>query len=152
MNCWPGLGLWWTAISRASQAPQPGRCLRVTVQRKPEISLQCILNYLSSQGKLYFSPSLFSQRWASVAGEGRRKAAGAETTSNVPGLQTNQYFPSSRAVPLIFMSRRNSYITEAQKWEGKRRVGIVALELSPVFNMTPVRLIVKNTEKGSLQK
>lgn len=33
-----------------------------------------------------------------------------------------------------------------------RRVGIVALELSPVFNMTPVRLIVKNMEKGSLQK
>lgn len=34
----------------------------------------------------------------------------------------------------------------------ERRVGIVALELSAVFNMAPVRLIVKNMEKGSLQK
>lgn len=54
-----------------------------------------------------------------VAGEERRKGAGTETISNVPGLQTNQYFPSSKAVPLIFMSRRNSCITEAQKREGK---------------------------------
>lgn len=38
------------------------------------------------------------------------------------------------------------------KTRRERLVGIVALELSPVFNMTPVRLIVKNTEKGSLQK
>lgn len=38
------------------------------------------------------------------------------------------------------------------KMKRKGRVGIVALELSPVFNMTPVRLIVKNMERGSLQK
>lgn len=38
------------------------------------------------------------------------------------------------------------------KMRREGRVGIVALELSTVFNMTPVRLIVKNMEKRSLQK
>lgn len=34
------------------------------------------------------------------------------------------------------------------KTRRERRVGIVALELSPVFNMTPVRLIVKIRRKA----
>lgn len=38
------------------------------------------------------------------------------------------------------------------KMRREGRMGIVALELSAVFNMTAVRLIVKNMEKGSLQK